>query len=80
MSLYVLDTDSLTLFQNGQVAVNGRVLQHDWDDLAVTVLTVEEQLGGWYAMLRSAKSQAKVIQAYERLADNVEGLSDIRII
>jgi tRNA(fMet)-specific endonuclease VapC len=47
MSLYVLDTDTLTLFEEGHPSVLQRVEAHSADDLAITVLSVEEQLSGW---------------------------------
>ena len=48
MSLYVLDTDILTLFQQGDAAVVKHCLAQTLDTLAVTILTVQEQTLGWY--------------------------------
>jgi hypothetical protein len=48
MSLFVLDTDTLVLFQEGHGAVCRRVLSHPMEELAISVITVEEQLSGWY--------------------------------
>ncbi|WP_439629089.1 hypothetical protein [Gemmata sp.] len=42
MSLFVLDTDTLSLFQHGHAAVCAAVRNHPVTELAVTVLTVEE--------------------------------------
>ena len=55
MKRYVMDTDMVTLYQFGHPAVVRQVTQHLLDELAVTVLTVEEQLTGWYTRLRRAK-------------------------
>jgi tRNA(fMet)-specific endonuclease VapC len=44
MSLYVLDTDMLTLVEEGHPVASRRFLQQRPEDLAITVLTVEEQL------------------------------------
>jgi hypothetical protein len=46
MSLHILDTDTLTLFQDGQAAVCKHAKDHPQKDLAITVLTVEEQFVG----------------------------------
>ena len=54
MSLYVLDTDSLTLFQHGHPAVSSRCLAQS-QELATTVISVEEQLSGWFASIRRAR-------------------------
>jgi tRNA(fMet)-specific endonuclease VapC len=48
--------------------------------LAVTVISVEEQLSGWYTQLRKAKSSAKLAATYQQLAENVEYLSNFRIL
>ena len=75
MSLYVLDTDMLTLVSEGHPTVGRRFLEHGPEELAITVLTVEEQLSGWYTELRKAKRPAKLARAYRRLADTVRFLS-----
>jgi tRNA(fMet)-specific endonuclease VapC len=46
MSLYILDSDTLSLAQRGHVEVIRRVLSVDSGQLAITVITVEEQLTG----------------------------------
>jgi hypothetical protein len=46
MSLYVLDTDTLQLFQDENPTVLGRVRAVPEGDLAISVITVEEQLSG----------------------------------
>ena len=57
MSLYVLDTDILSLFDQGHAKVCQRVLLHPYQDLAVTVITAEESISGWYTQLRRAKNR-----------------------
>ncbi len=47
MTLYVLDTDSLTLLLHGQVEIGRRAAARDPAELAVTIVTVEETLIGW---------------------------------
>ena len=55
MSLHILDTDTLSLLQDGQPAVVARVAVHPPDEIAVSVISVEEQLSGWYRQLRRAR-------------------------
>jgi tRNA(fMet)-specific endonuclease VapC len=79
MSLFVLDTDTLTLLQRGNPIVRERA-EHHATETAITVLTVEEQLSGWYGLLRKAKKPAQLIEVYRSLAENVRFLSQLRIL
>ena len=80
MTLYILDTDHLTLYQSGHATVVQRVLACPADQLAVTVISVEEQLRGWYTSLRRAKKRDQMARAYERLARAVSFLSNLQIL
>ena len=46
MSLFVLDTDIISLYQHDHRTVCAAVQDHPISELAITVLTVEEQLSG----------------------------------
>ena len=80
MSLYVLDTDILQLFQEGHAVVVSHVGAVAPTELAITVLTVEEQLSGWYTQLRKARRPDRLAWAYRRLAANVRFLSRLNIL
>src|SRR5437016_849392 len=80
MTLYVLDTDTLTLLEEGHPAVGRRFLQERPEDTAITVLTVEEQLSGWYTQVRKAKRPERLAWAYRRLADTVSFLAQLHIL
>jgi tRNA(fMet)-specific endonuclease VapC len=60
MRLFVLDTDILTLFERGHATVSARVAEHPPAEIAISIVTVEEQLSGWYAQLRKAKSPERL--------------------
>ena len=80
MSLYVLDTDTLQLFQDQNPLVVARVLAVAPADLATSVISVEEQLSGWYAQLRQAKQPERLAWAYRRLAATVRFLTQVQIV
>src|SRR5260370_24291659 len=80
MSLYVLDTDTLQLFQDKHAEVVARVLAVATGDRAISVVTVEEQLSGWYTQLRKAKRPERLAWAYRRLAATVRFLSQVQIV
>jgi tRNA(fMet)-specific endonuclease VapC len=46
MSLYLLDTDHVSLYQMGHPRILQQILSRLHDQLAITVITVEEQLSG----------------------------------
>ncbi len=80
MSLHILDTDTVTLFQDGHPTICKRAREHPQTELAITVLSVEEQLSGWYTALRRAKRIDRLAWAYRRLAENVHFLSRVYVV
>ncbi|MBM4254985.1 MAG: type II toxin-antitoxin system VapC family toxin [Deltaproteobacteria bacterium] len=80
MSLYVLDTDILSLYRHGHAEVVRHTLTHPSDALATTVITIEEQLSGWYTLLRRTRNVTEMAHVYDRLADTVAFLSSVRIL
>ena len=80
MSVYLFDTDLLTLFVDGHATVCDRAAQHNRDDLATSVITVEEQLTGWYTLLRQAKTDQQLIRAYDGMANTIQFVSRLRIL
>jgi tRNA(fMet)-specific endonuclease VapC len=80
VSLHVLDTDMLTLIEEAHPEASRRFLEQRAEEVAVTVLTVEEQLSGWYTLLRKAKEPGTLARAYRRLADTVRFLARLQIL
>src|SRR5262249_16456196 len=50
------------------------------DDLAITVISVEEQLSGWYTRLRRARKPPQLAHVYQRLTTATQSLSRLRIL
>jgi tRNA(fMet)-specific endonuclease VapC len=80
MSLHVLDTDTLSLLQEGHPAVVARVAACPAEDLAISVVSVEEQLSGWYRRLRRSKKPEELAKVYDRLTSTVRALSHLPIL
>jgi tRNA(fMet)-specific endonuclease VapC len=80
VALSLLDTDSLTLFQHGPSILEERVTAALPNGLAVTVISVEEQLVGWQAFIRRTRTDAQLAYAYQNLTNNVRTLSGIHIV
>lgn len=64
MTLFVLDTDHLSLYQRGVEPLVSRLLSHSPDELAITIITVEEQLRGRLAQIRKAATAAHLSESY----------------
>jgi tRNA(fMet)-specific endonuclease VapC len=80
MKLYVLDTDHVSLFQRKHPQVTTRVGEKPPEQLAVTIITVEEQLRGRLAQLKRAKSSQAVIKAFAELREAVQYFNNIQIL
>jgi tRNA(fMet)-specific endonuclease VapC len=57
-----------------------RVAAHRPDELAVAIITVEEQLSAWYTVRRRVKDRARLAQVYERFTQNIRFLAQVRIL
>ena len=80
MSIFVLDTDHLSLLQRGHPIVAARILATPPDELAVSVITFEEQLGAWYTLIRQARDPEKMTRAYEGLFQVLDDAKRLRIL
>ena len=80
MSLWVLDTDSLTLWLRGHPGIATRVAQTLPSQLATTIITVEELLRGWYTQVRRARNDDQLARAYQALQETVEFTHRIQLL
>jgi tRNA(fMet)-specific endonuclease VapC len=80
MSLYILDTDTVTLYHRGLPDLVAKVDAHIPRELAITVITAEEEITGWYSLLRRIRTPAEEVRAYERLAEAIPLLARWQII
>lgn len=67
MSVWILDTDQVSLFQQGHPLVRQRVNAVAPQEVAVTIITLEEQLYGRLNRIRRASSEDEVVSAYAKL-------------
>jgi hypothetical protein len=71
MSLYVLDTDIMTLYQHAHPRVVQQVLAHTMAQLSIAVISIEEELTGWYTKLRQVRKRDQLARVYQRLSEAV---------
>ncbi len=80
MSLYLLDTDTVSLYQHGHPRVYTAVADHPSNVVVISVMTVEEQLSGWYSELRRAKKAPMLAAIYQRMAKTVRFYAALPIL
>ncbi len=80
MSLYVLDTDTLTLLQHGHAIVTSRCAARPPGEVAITAISVEEQLDGRISSIRRARRPDDVALAYQRLIASLLSLARLPIL
>jgi len=68
MSLYLLDTDTLSLWQYGHLLVCQRVEAQQEGEVHISDITIQEQMDGWRSCLSRARAARDVALAYEIVA------------
>ena len=81
MAIYVLDTDSLSLYGRDHPKILA-LMQANSEQLATTAITVEEQVRGRLAQIAEArtKNSEALTNAYQRLVETVMLLSEFPIL
>ena len=80
MTTFVLDTDMMSMLQRGHPSVAARFGHHQPYEVATTIISVEEQLSGWYALLRRAKTPADLVRVYGYMSETVRFLGTLPIL
>ncbi|WP_310483549.1 type II toxin-antitoxin system VapC family toxin [Chamaesiphon sp. VAR_48_metabat_403] len=82
MTVYVIDTDLLSLYQRNhpQVSAQIRLARQNGMTLTTTIVTVEEQYAGRLAQIQKAKTPELLIAAYDRLTTTFFLFSQLEIL
>lgn len=72
MTLWILDTDHISLLQRGHPAVEQHICRINLNDIAITIISVEEQLYGRLNRIRRAKSPETLKTAYQALYETLD--------
>jgi tRNA(fMet)-specific endonuclease VapC len=80
VKLWMFDTDHVSLHQRGNLTIIQRMAIVDPSQLAVSIVTVEEQMRGWLDKIRKAKKPEESVMAYDRLKITTEYFSEIQIL
>lgn len=80
MSLYILDTDHVTFFQQGHPLISQRINSLQPEELATTIITAQEQLRGRLNAIHRATSNVVLVRTYKNLSDTVEFFKQIQVL
>ena len=80
MTLYVLDSDHLSLHQRGHEPLRKRLLTKPPEQIAITVISAEELFRGRLAQIRKASGHESRVKAYSWLSKTIDYLCGFIIL
>jgi tRNA(fMet)-specific endonuclease VapC len=80
VSLWVLDTDHLSLLQRGNQTIKKRISTIRPEQIAITIISAEEQIRGRLNVIRRAKSPNELVLAYQRLTELLDDFKTINLL
>ena len=83
MTLWVLDTDHLSLLERGNFKIQTRLRQMDASSVVITIVTAEEKMKGRLAAINSLSGIERIDRlavAYRALQSTIEDLQMLSIL
>ncbi|WP_017294385.1 type II toxin-antitoxin system VapC family toxin [Geminocystis herdmanii] len=80
MTLYILDTDTISLFQRNHPVIVSKIKGIEFANITTTIITVEEQLKGRLNSIQKAKSQPIISTAYRNLKLTIHFFDSITVL
>ena len=80
VNLFILDTDTISLVKGNYPLITGRIEKVHPNQIAIAVVTVEEMLSGWQAVLRRPISDVQVARIYEEIVSTVKLASSFSLL
>jgi tRNA(fMet)-specific endonuclease VapC len=83
MTMWVLDTDSLSLLERGSPKIQERLRQVNPDSVAISIVTAEEKMKGRLAAINSLSGIERIDRlaiAYRALQSSIEDLQTLPIL
>ncbi len=82
--MIILDTDCLSIFERERhfdtLILRANLSHFDSEDIAVTIITYDEQLRGWMSFIAKAKTVEQQVYAYQRLNQFLENFRIINVL
>ena len=81
--MLILDTDHLSILDRDTIEafnLGRRLASVPPEEVAVTIITYEEQMHGWFAVIAQAKTTPRQVEAYRKLRRFINQFSRINLI
>jgi tRNA(fMet)-specific endonuclease VapC len=79
MSLWILDTDSVSLFLEGNLLIGERAAAK-FPDVAITIVTVQEIFNGWAGRINDPSQTQQLVWLYTKLWRTTEFFKKVTIL
>ena len=79
MSLWILDTDCVSLFLEGNILISERAAEK-FPDVAITIITVQEILNGWAGRINDPSQRQQLVWLYTKLWRTTEFFKKVTIL
>ena len=80
MTIWVLDTNQVSEFLGGNNTINSRVTQVSLNDIAITVVTVQEIFNGWIVKINKPSESKNLVRLYTKLSITLDFFKAVRIL
>lgn len=80
MIRYILDTDHVSLYQRGHPLIRARAAAVLPAEIAVTIISFEEQVRGRLARVRAAANLTQEVERYARLQETLAYFSQVHVL
>jgi tRNA(fMet)-specific endonuclease VapC len=81
MTLWILDTNHITLLEHRHPNILKRIEDIDEEDLAITIITAEEQIRGWFKVMNEPNIRpTRLVNAYKEFKNTLAYLRTVNII
>lgn len=80
MTLWILDTDHISLLQRNDPNVRQRLVTMNPNEIFVTVVTFEEQMRGRLSQVKKASSKELLISGYDALRETIEDYKSLNLL
>jgi tRNA(fMet)-specific endonuclease VapC len=81
--MYLLDTDHLSILDQDTIEsfnLGRRLAALSEEEVAVTIITYEEQMRGWLAYIARANTPARQLEAYRKRRQHIERFCTIPVV